>query len=136
MFVFPPASESVGTDNPPASRPILLRLWRIVPRRVWALAGLVQILITLPFWLYWYPAPFHDIHGDVYRGWPFIYGLDQGDVGGDECGPFITYFRPIAFALDTVVSVVCGLPVTGFVIWLGRGSGHRKTRTLDLIHRD
>src|SRR5262249_36319814 len=101
-------------------RPFWRRVLGFVPVWAWALAGVVQIAVALPFWLYSVPAPFHDVHGDLYRGWPLIYGLDQGDVGGDEWGPVITYFEAARFALDTAAAVACGLPATGLVFWMGR----------------
>ncbi len=35
-------------------------------------------------------------------------------------GSFTTYFHPISFALDTIVAIVCGFPVTGLILWVGR----------------
>ncbi len=90
------------------------------PARAWAVAAAVQFIITWPFWLHPSPTPYTEFHGDLYRGWPLIYGLDQGDVLGDEWGPLTTYFHPIAFALDTAAAVACGLPATGLVLWVGR----------------
>jgi hypothetical protein len=66
------------------------------------LAGLIQVVIALPFWLHSSTASYHDALEDLYRGWPFIFGLDQGDVGGDDWGPFTTYFHSICFAFDTL----------------------------------
>jgi hypothetical protein len=80
----------------------------------------VVVVAVLPFWLHTTPAPYHAYHGDVYRGWPAIYGLDQGDVGGDEWGPFVTYLHPGRLALDTLLGVACGLPPAVLVVWGAR----------------
>jgi hypothetical protein len=118
MFPTPPSRSPASERS--TCRPLWRRVWDIAPGWAWAVAATVQLAVALPFWLYATPAPFHDVHRDVYRGWPFIYGLDQGDVMGDEWGPLITYFQPIPFALDTTAAVACGLPVTGLVLWIGR----------------
>lgn len=118
MFPIPPS-------HPPAEerstrRPLWRRVGGVAPAWAWAVAAALQVPVALPLWLYSSPAPFHAVHGDLYRGWPFIYGLDQGDVIGDEWGPSITCFKPIPFALDTVAAVACALPATGLVLWIGR----------------
>jgi hypothetical protein len=96
------------------------RLKAISPRWAWALAAAVQLAITLPFWLYSSPAPYYEVYGDVYRGWPLIYGLDQGDVGGDEWGPFTAYFYLSRFLLDSVAALACGIPAVGLIVLIGR----------------
>lgn len=106
-------------DSPPG-----LPLWRrvswFVPWWAWLLAAVAQVAVVLPFWLHSVPAPFHDVHGDVYRGWPAIYGLDQGDVVGDEWGPFVTYLHPGRLVQDTAIGVGCGLPLVAVILWAGR----------------
>ena len=116
----PPPSERAPRAERHPRRFAWRWLIRIAPVWAWLVAALVQLAITLPFWLYPSRAPFHDAHGDVYRGWPFIYGLDQGDVGGDEWGPFTTYFHPSRFAVDTLAALVAGLPVIAVILWSGR----------------
>ena len=114
-----PPSRSPEHDLPPD-----LLLWRrvsgFVPWWTWVLSAVAVLAATLPFWLHSSPAPYHDFHGDVSRGWPAVYGLDQGDVGGDEWGPFVTDFRPGEFALDTALGVICNLPAVATAFWLGR----------------
>ena len=118
--MLPTQPSHPAADERSTRRPLWRRVWSIAPVWAWAVAAAVQVAVALPFWLYSTHAPFHDVHGDLYRGWPFVYGLDQGDVIGDDWGPFITYFRPIPFALDTAVAVACGLPATVLVLWIGR----------------
>lgn len=120
-MLLPPLSEPVPTEPSPR-RSLWLRLRTVAPGWAWLLAAVVQLAITLPFWLYSSPAPYHDVYGDVYRGWPLIYGLDQGDVRGDEWGPFTAYFYLSRFALDTLAALVAGLPVTVSILWFGRRS--------------
>lgn len=122
MFHWPPP---LPPPEPPAAArpagpPVWRRLWGAVPPRTWAAVAAVQFAVALPFWLYWSPAPLHPLFGDVYRGWPLIYGLDQGDFGGDELGPFTAHFRPDRFALDTAVAVGCALPLTVPLFWRAR----------------
>ncbi len=114
--------------TPVNRQPLWRRVLGIAPWWAWAVAPALQIAVALPFWLYSSPAPYHDSFGDVFRGWPLIYGLDQGDVGGDEWGPFTTYFHPGRFALDTLAAAMCGLPATVAVFWGGRRVRNR-TRT-------
>jgi hypothetical protein len=102
----------------------LASVWRrvsgIAPMWAWALAGVVQVAFVLAFWLAWSSAaPYHEAFGDILRGWPLVYGLDQGDVEGDEWGPFTTYFGLAEFALDTAAAVACGLPAIALVLWAG-----------------
>jgi hypothetical protein len=105
---------------------MITRLRAFAPAWAWFAAVVVQLAIAMPFWLYATPAPYHDVHGDVGRGWPFIYGLDQGDVHGDELGPFTTYFKPDRFILDSAAAFACGLPATFLVVWLGRHVWRRR----------
>ena len=91
-----------------------------IPKWLWAIAILWHLGVAVPFWQYSRPAPYFDVHGDVYRGWPLVFGLDQGDVIGDEWLFMTTYFRPGAFALDTGLAVLCGLPVSLTVLLLAR----------------
>lgn len=121
--------------KPPRPEPELppdLLLWRrlteFVPAWAWMSSAVAVLVITVPFWLHWSPAPYHDIHGDVYRGWPLPYGLDQGDVRGDDWGPFVTDFRPGRFALDTAVGVVGSVPATVLLLWAGRRSRRTPSR--------
>ncbi|HZZ81185.1 MAG TPA: hypothetical protein VFE62_21965 [Gemmataceae bacterium] len=122
----PPYRSSLSTSAglPSARRSmaqaVLRRARGFIPVWAWVAVLAVQLVVALPFWMYTSPAPFHDVHGDLYRGWPYRYGLDQGDVGGDEWGPFTTRFQPISFAIDTAAAVGCALPATGLVLWIGR----------------
>jgi hypothetical protein len=106
-------------------RSLWRRVWAWLPAWAWAVAGTVQVACILPFWLLSSLAQYHALHGDVYRGWPLIYGLDQGDVGGDDFGPFITYLHPARFALDTAAGVGCALPPTVLIFVVGRRSRRR-----------
>jgi len=92
------------------------------PKLLWCFIIAWHIAVAIPFWRYSRPAPFFDVHGDVYRGWPWVYGLDQGDVRGDEWLFWVTYFQPREFAADTAVAVGCGLPVSlaAWLIWKWR----------------
>jgi hypothetical protein len=114
--VIEPRSRRPDPDLPPD-----LLLWRrvsgFVPWWTWLVAVAVVMAAVLPFWLHTSPAPYHHYHGDVYRGWPEVYGLDQGDVGGDEWGPFVTYLDPRQLAWDTFLGVMCGLPPAVAVVW-------------------
>ena len=91
-------------------------------RWVWAAILLWHLAVCIPFWRYSQEAPLFRAHGDVYRGWPWVYGLDQGDVIGDEWLFFITYFRPMEFMGDTAVAIACGLPVSAgtWIAWRWR----------------
>jgi hypothetical protein len=120
MSMPPKPPEAGAVRDHPVCCTLLRRAWGIAPWWAWATAGLVQVAIALPFWLHSSPAPFHDAHGDVYRGWPLVYGLDQGDVIGDDWGPFTAYFDLARFALDTAAAVACGLPAIVLVLWVGR----------------
>jgi hypothetical protein len=82
------------------------------PVWLWVLLGVWHLAIAIPFWRYSQPAPFFPVHGDLYRGWPYIYGLDQGDVVGDEWLFWVTYFAPVEFLLDTALAILCGLPLS------------------------
>ena len=117
MFQPPP-------PQPDPDLPLDLLQWRrvsgFVPWWAWLVAAAVQVTAVLPCLLHTSPAPYHDFHGDVYRGWPAVYGLDQGDVGGDEWGPFVTYLHPGRLALDTLLGVACGLPPAVLVVWGAR----------------
>ena len=112
------------SPRPEPDLPPDLLLWRRVsgfaPWWAWLVAVAVQGATVLPFWLHATPAPDHEFHGDVHRGWPAIYGLDQGDVGGDEWGPFVTYLHPGRLALDTALGVACGVPPAVLVVWGSR----------------
>ncbi len=113
----PPPSEG---DSVRGGRAFWRRLAGIAPVWAWGLAAVIQVAFVLPFWLHSSSeAPYHDVHGDLSRGWPLVYGLDQGDVEGDEWGPFTTYFGPGQFAVDTAAAVACGLPATALVLWAG-----------------
>ena len=136
MFQAPPS-------QPDSNVPPDLLLWRRVagfaPWWAWIIAMGVIVAAVLPFWLFATPAPYYDYHGDLYRGWPEVYGLDQGDVGGDEWGPFVTYLRPSRLAWDTLLGVVSGLPLAVLVVWgthlLRRGNGDRPNQVLQRTGR-
>jgi hypothetical protein len=120
VFVSPPPSEASALRDRHDRRLFWRRISGVAPVWAWALAGVVQVSFVLAFWLVSSSAaPSHDAFGDVYRGWPLVYGLDQGDVGGDEWGPFTTYFEPVQFAHDTAAAVACGLPAIVLVLWAG-----------------
>ncbi|MEX1229747.1 MAG: hypothetical protein WEB58_05885 [Planctomycetaceae bacterium] len=97
--------------------------WRTTfrgPKEAWGAAALLQIIVLIPFWWHSSPGFLHDIHGDLHRGWPLVYGLDQGDVVGDGWGPFTIYFQPIKFAADTLLGMLCALPGIVLILWRGR----------------
>lgn len=120
MFLWPPKAASLAISPEASVPPAWRRVCGIAAPGTWAIAAVLQLIVTLPFWLYSAPAPYYPIHGDLYRGWPMTYGLDQGDVLGDDWGPFITYFHPLEFAIDTGAAIACGLPAVALVLWLGR----------------
>ena len=64
------------------------------------------------------PAPLDSRWGDVYRGWPWIYGLDQGDVKGDEYAFMTTYFHPIPFALNVMFAMSIALAISISLNWV------------------
>ena len=68
---------------------------------------LVSIILVIPVWSYSRPAPYYDVWGDVYRGWPFPYGLDQGDVIGEFLFT-LAYFNPIAWVIDAILPATFG----------------------------
>ena len=83
---------------------------RTRPLWVWLCLWLATFVVfsigfALGFW--WIPsrAPFYEPWGDVYRGWPYPYGLDQGDVGGDSYAHWITYFHRAEFVRDGYAAV-------------------------------
>ena len=85
------AGPSISTSR---SESRLFRVWKWSPAWAWMVAAVVQVVMCLPFWLFTSPSPYSDYWGDVYRGRPYVYGLDQGDVGGDEWGRSRRTFIP------------------------------------------
>ena len=79
-------------------------------------------IISSPFILaFWYSpsrAPLFQSWGDVVRGWPLGYGLDQGDVRGDEYAFMVTYFDPISFCVDALIAIGIGFIYTLLLYWL------------------
>jgi hypothetical protein len=72
-------------------------------------------------------APYHSTFGDVYRGWPLVYGLDQGDVYGEFLF-LLAHFNLAAFLIDIIVALSCGMLLLG-VIFVARrfitNNGHQ-----------
>jgi hypothetical protein len=81
---------------------------------LWVL--LFHAVVAIPFLFWTRLAPLHDVWGDVYRGFPFPFGLDEGDVIGIPILK-LAYFSLPGFFFDIAISVLCSLPVSLALIW-------------------
>lgn len=93
------------------------KMQRISKRRMLICVLLIHLFVAIPFLCWSRPAPYYQLYGDVYRGWPFPFGLDQGDVGGIPILR-LAYFSWINFLADIVASIFCGLPLSFLAVWV------------------
>ncbi len=66
----------------------------------------ISVFTCLALW--WVPGrgPMFDTRGDLYRGWPLPYGVDQGAVSGDGYAFFVTRFQPVPFVIDGLAAIL------------------------------
>lgn len=70
------------------------------------------LAFAIPCLSYSRVAPYHSSFGDVHRGWPLVYGLDQGDVYGEFLF-LLAHFNLASFLIDIAVALSCGLLLFG-----------------------